>query len=204
MGDLEFIEAASGAEARQRLESSSADLLIADIMLPDINGLELIRDLRADGLVTSPILMLSMLGEAAYAERALRAGASGYVMKEEVGDVLLQAVRRVLDGEVHLSPQVARGIAARLNGADKPDSSITDLLTDREFEMWRLLGSGLSTRKMASRLNLSPKTVESHCYNIRQKTGISDMTELVHAATPGCTADCRPAEPHRHPHRGSP
>lgn len=181
--ELEFLEAATGAEARQQLQCHSPDLLIVDMALPDIHGLDLIQELKKDNLLPTPILALSMYGEAAYAERALRAGASGYVMKEEVGGVLLKAVERVLEGDVHLSPHVARQIAARLSGLDQHEGSVADLLTDREFEIWRRLGSGLSTRKIASLLDVSPKTVETHCYNIRQKTGISDMTELVHAAT---------------------
>lgn len=180
--DLAFVEAGSASEAMERLAEGDPDVAIVDLGLPDSSGFELVRQIREVDAVL-PVLVLSMYPEDIYAERALRAGASGYVMKEEGGRVVLEALEKVLHDELWLSGQVALRIAGSATGAAPSEGSAIGDLTDRELEIWCLLGEGRTTREIAGRLGISPKTVETHCYNIRSKTDIANATELVHEAT---------------------
>lgn len=180
--DLELAaEAGTAAEAMEFCEREKPDLVTVDITLPDKSGLELIKDLRA----WNPqllILVVSMHDENVYAERVLRAGARGYVMKEEAPGNLVQGIREVLRGGVFVSPAISARIVqqfADTNGA--PDSPI-GRLTDRELEVFRLIGEGHGSREIAGKLNISVRTIDAHRAHIKEKLGISDATELTHQA----------------------
>ena len=175
-------EAGNPAEAFTALGKSQPDLVLSDITMPGRSGLDFIKDLRArhPGL---RVLVVSMHAEAIYAERALRAGASGYIMKEAGGENLLAAIRQVLRGETYVSARMAAKLlesftAARPRGSSSP----IEKLTDREFEVFRLIGEGKSTRDIAAQLHLSPKTVDVHRSHIREKLALSDSTALVRHA----------------------
>ena len=158
------------------------DLLMLDISLGGQDGLELLKQIRARD-ARLPILVLSMHDESIYAERALRAGANGYIMKQEATELVLTAIRRILDGQVYVPERVAskmlrqyaRGLTA---GQPTPLAS----LSDRELEVFRLIGEGGSTREIAAALNLSVKTVESYQAHIKDKLGLRNARELQHHA----------------------
>lgn len=172
-------EAESADEALARLDDTACDLAIIDISLPGPNGLELIKRLQAR-FPDLAILVYSMHDEAIYAERALRAGARGYLQKQEPTDRVVAAVRRVLDGHLSLSPSMTD----RLLGNHTRDERRHPVsrLTDRELEVFDLLGQAQGTRQIASQLNLSPKTVESHRENIKRKLGLRNHNELMRRA----------------------
>jgi DNA-binding NarL/FixJ family response regulator len=175
-------EAGDPAAALAALAKTPADLVITDITMPGRGGLELIKDLQAlhPGL---PILVVSMHDEVIYAERVLRAGARGYVMKEAGGEALLAALRHVLAGQVYVSPNMSARILETMSGR-KPrgSSSPIEKLTDREFEVFQLIGQGKSTRDIAAQLNLSTKTVDVHRSHIKEKLELTDVTALVRHA----------------------
>ncbi len=160
------------------------DIAIVDITLPGRNGLELIKDVLAHQ-PRLPILVLSMHDEALYAERALKAGARGYLMKDSSPPMILEALRRILGGGFAVSDRMSSEILATLAGkaAGKSDSGgpVTKL-SDREFEIFEHLGSGLSTQEIASRLCISPKTVDVHRARIREKLSLPTGAALVRYA----------------------
>jgi DNA-binding NarL/FixJ family response regulator len=175
-------EAADPAEAMRALASSQPDLILADLTMPGRSGLEFIKDL----LASSPnlaVLVVSMHDEIVYAERALRAGARGYIMKEAGGEALLGAIRQVLRGEVYVSPRMSARVLESMT-ARKPrgSSSPIEQLSDREFEVFQLIGQGKSTRDIAAQLHLSSKTVDVHRGNIKAKLGLTDATALIRHA----------------------
>jgi DNA-binding NarL/FixJ family response regulator len=174
------VEDAAGA--LQALERGPLDLAIVDISLRDSNGLELIKDLRLR-FPNLPVLVLSMHDETLYAERVLRAGAQGYVMKSESGDVLLAAIRQVLSGRIHLSDVMSTRLLGQLSGR-KPGVSVSPVekLSDRELEVFTLVGQGRTTRAIAQTLRVSVKTVEAHRANIKQKLGLATAPELIRHA----------------------
>lgn len=175
-------EAGNPAEALRALAAHGADLALTDITMPGRSGLEFIKDLQAI-YPSLPILVLSMHDETIYAERALRAGARGYIMKETGGESLLQAIRQVLSGQVYLSPAMAARLLASFSGAKSSRShSPLARLTDREFEVFQKIGQGRSTREIAQQLHLSPKTVDVHRANIKTKLGLPDATALIRHA----------------------
>src|SRR3984957_12328068 len=156
----------AGAEesnaALDAIESLRPDLAIVDISLPGRDGLELLKMIRARD-PQLPVLILSMHGETIYAERALRAGANGYIMKQEATDKVLVAIRRILNSEVYVSEQVASRMLRQMTGAHDSDRrSPLDGLSDRELEVFRRMGEGQSTRQIAEELHLSVKTIETH------------------------------------------
>lgn len=175
-------EAGSPAEALQLLAKLDPDLVLTDLTMPGRGGLEFIRDLRA-ARPSLAILVVSMHDEAVFAERVLRAGARGYIMKEAGGEKLLAAVRRVLAGEVYLSAamssRILENVAAR---RPRGSSSPIEKLTDREFEIFQMIGRGQSTRDIAAELHLSPKTVDVHRSHLKEKLGLSDSTALIRHA----------------------
>ena len=175
-------EAGAAAEAFENIGKLKPDLVLTDISLPGKSGMELIKDLQAanPGL---PILVVSMHDETMYAERALRAGARGYIMKESGGENLLAAIRQILAGQVYVSPRMSARILDKLS-ARKPrgSSSPIEKLSDREFEIFQLIGQGNSTRDIAQQLHLSPKTVEVHRGHIKEKLELKDSVSLVHQA----------------------
>lgn len=175
-------EAGHPAEALQALAREVPDLVLTDITMPGRSGAEFIKDLLAlhPGL---PVLVISMHDEAIYAERMLRAGARGYIMKEAGGEALLAALRQVLSGQVYLSGKLSARLLETLTGG-QPRGSTSPIakLTDREFEVFRLIGQGKSTHDIAAQLHLSTKTVDVHRANIKGKLGITDGTALVRHA----------------------
>jgi DNA-binding NarL/FixJ family response regulator len=157
-------------------------LLLADISLPDKNGLEVIKDTQAlhPGLA---VLVISMHDETLYAERALRAGARGYVMKHEGGKKLMAAIRHVLGGQIYVSEKMSAKLLESFSGQSEPAGRRPmENLTDREFEVLQLLGQGKGTREIAGQIHLSPKTVEAHRANIKRKLNLKTGPELIRYA----------------------
>lgn len=175
-------EAGDPAEAMRLLSKIPVDLILTDITMPGRSGIEFIKDVQAlhAGL---PMLVVSMHDEVIYAERVLRAGARGYIMKEAGGENLLAAIRQVLAGQAYVSPRVSAQILDHMSGRrPRGSSSPIQKLTDREFEIFQMVGHGKSTRDIAQQLGLSPKTVDVHRANIREKLGMKDVTALVRHA----------------------
>ena len=175
-------EADSAHEALDAVAKHKFDLALVDISLPDRNGLELIKDLltlKAD----LPILVVSMHDELLYAERVLRAGARGYIMKQEGGKKFMLAIRQVLAGRIYVSEKMSSRILEIFSGRrDAKPASPIERLTDREFEVFRLIGQGVDTREMAARLHLSIKTVETHRIKIKSKLELQTANDLVRYA----------------------
>ena len=175
-------EADTAAQALTLVAKHKFDLVLLDISLPDKSGLELIKDLRA---VRSelPILIVSMHDEMIYAERVLRAGARGYIMKQEGGQKFLQAIRQVLAGHVYVSEIMSARLLEIFSGNRATGSnSPVQQLSDREFEVLRLIGEGIGTREIATQLRLSVKTIEVHRAHIKHKLNLKSATELVRFA----------------------
>ena len=174
-------EAGSGHEALSLIGSLKPDLVLADISLPDKSGLEVIKDVQAlhPGL---SVLVISMHDESLYAERVLRAGGRGYIMKQEGGKKLMQAIRQVLDGKIYVSEKISAGVLEKLAGQSAQQKSALEQLSDREFEVLQLLGQGRGTRDIADQLHLSIKTVEAHRANIKTKLSLRTAAELVRYA----------------------
>ena len=183
--DLEVCgEAADAGEALRLLADARPDVAVVDITLKAGNGIDLIKRVRdRDDRVR--VLVWSMHSEALYAERALRAGALGYVNKDQATDRIVEAIRWVLEGKVYLSEAMAERMLQRAVGGAREAAtrSPVELLADRELEVFRLIGGGLKTVEIAERLHLSVKTVETYRDRIRQKLGLSDGTKLAHYAT---------------------
>jgi DNA-binding NarL/FixJ family response regulator len=175
-------EAGNPTEAFDQLSRCQPDLILTDLTMPGRSGIEFIKDLLALH-PDRPILVISMHDEMIYAERVLRAGARGYVMKESGGENLLAAIRQVLSGQVYLSTRMSSKILDGLSSR-KPrgSSSPIEKLSDREFEVFQLIGQGKSTRDIAEQLHLSPKTVDVHRAHIKEKLGLTDVTALVRHA----------------------
>lgn len=173
-------EADNAGQVLDVVAKHQPDLLIVDISLPGKSGLELIKDvhvLRPGAL----ILVVSMHDEALYAERVLRAGARGYIMKQEGGKKLMEAIRQVLSGQIYVSGKMSAKILENATGHRTSGSSIENL-SDREFEVFQLIGKGKGTRDIAEHLHLSVKTVEVHRANIKEKLKLKSATDLVHHA----------------------
>jgi DNA-binding NarL/FixJ family response regulator len=169
-------------DAMAKLIELHPDLIVTDLALPERSGLDLIADLHAVEPEVA-ILVLSMHDEGFYAERALRAGARGYIMKEAGAKLLLDAMRRVLAGEVYLSAAASGKLISRLSGADTQRSrSPVETLTNREFEIYGLIGEGKDTVEIAHVLRLSSKTVDVHRGRIKRKLGLESGVSLVHHA----------------------
>jgi DNA-binding NarL/FixJ family response regulator len=158
------------------------DVALIDISLENESGLELVKQLGSQFPQVS-LIILSMHDEALYAERALRAGARGYVMKHETSKSVLASIRRVLGGGVYVSERIVNRMARRLTSSREPvASSPLERLSDRELEIFRLLGQGRTTSQIAGDLNLSLKTVQAYCARAKEKFGVTSLTELLRAA----------------------
>jgi len=181
--DLEVCaEADTAAQALKLVATSKVDLLLVDISLPDKSGLELIKDIRAR-FSDLLILVVSMHDESLYAERVLRAGARGYLMKQEGGKKLMEAIRQILAGQIYVSEKMSATILEIFSGHRNHDGgSPLERLTDREFEVFQHVGEGKGTREIAEHLHLSVKTVEVHRANIKEKLHLKTATELVRYA----------------------
>lgn len=174
-------EAANAADAMTQARELKPDLMIIDLGLPDQSGVELIKRIRAAKL-KSRILVSSIQDESLFAERCLRAGAMGYVNKAEPPETVLQAIFCVLDGEIYLSPDMTRRLIRGVAGKEEPRTSLIESLSDRELEVFDLLGRGLTTREIADRLVLSIKTVETHRDKIKVKLRIESTAVLTRHA----------------------
>jgi DNA-binding NarL/FixJ family response regulator len=175
-------EAASVDEAMALAEQNVPDLIIVDISLGDKNGIELIKQVR-NRWPDVRMLVSSMHDETLFAERALRAGAMGYVNKGEETGTLMEAARRVLDGHIHLSPQMTTRLLNQVATTPLTDSrSPIEKLSDRELEVFRLIGEGLLTKQIAARLKLSIKTIETYRENIKAKLNLANAAELTRHA----------------------
>jgi DNA-binding NarL/FixJ family response regulator len=175
-------EAGTAVQALNFIAARKPDLVLTDLALPDKNGLELIKDLQVfqPGL---PVLVFSMHEESLYAERVLRAGGRGYLMKLEPGKKVLEAVRQVLGGRIYLSDRMSARILESVSGHHAEQSaSPLELLSDREFEIFQLIGQGQGTREIANYLHLSVKTVEAHRANMMKKLRVSNAAQLLKAA----------------------
>jgi|SRR5579884_110513 len=182
--DLEVCgEAADMAEALLLVHDIQPDVAVVDISLKTGNGLDLIKRIH-DRTTTVRILVWSTHSDALYAERCLRAGALGYVNKDQATDKIVEAIRRVLDDKVYVSDEMAEIMLHRAVGDRRKEvgRSPLDALSDRELEVFRLLGEGMKTALIAERLHLSVNTVQTYRERIRQKLDLSDGTELVHHA----------------------
>lgn len=163
-----------GLEAVNKLKP---DLVLVDITLPGKNGIEFIKDARA----MQPelrILVMSMHDESLYADRVLRAGGRGYIRKQEGGDKLIEAIRRVLGGEIAVSEKMTSKLLEKFSGRKTMDSPLEGL-SDRELEVFQLIGQGKTMQEIGDELHLSPKTVEVHRSRIREKLRISSAAELI-------------------------
>ena len=174
--------ASSEADALRAVEREQPDLVITDLNMPGRGGLELIKDLA----VLHPelkVVVCSMHDEMLYAERALRAGAKGYLSKDTPGSVMLAAIRRVLAGGVYVSERLAaRVLDAFATSRPRGSNSPIEKLSDREFEIFRLFGGGKTAKEIAAQLNLSPKTVSVHRDHIKEKMGFLTSAEMIRQA----------------------
>ena len=170
-------EAGNAEQALESVRTLQPDLVLVDVTLPGKPGLELIKDITTlyERVL---VLVVSMHDESLYAERALRAGARGYLMKSTGGEELLKAIRQVLAGQVYVSSQFSARMLDSLSGAGKKTPGLLSALSDREFEVFQLVGEGLTTREIATRLHISGKTVETHRLSIREKLGFQTPPQL--------------------------
>jgi DNA-binding NarL/FixJ family response regulator len=168
--------------ARKLIDEHAPDLAIVDITLAGDNGLDLVKEFttRKNPLL---ILVLSMHDEQVWAERAIRAGARGYIMKKEASENVISALRNIRAGKIHVSARIMERLLDRLQlKTDTPASRTVDLLTDRELEVFRLLGAGLSTREIALQMKLGIKTIGTYRDRVKQKLGIRTAAELIRRA----------------------
>lgn len=177
-------EAETAEQAVSAINEAKPDLVLADVTLTGKSGVELIKDihaLRPD----LPVLVISMHDESLYAERVLRAGGRGYIMKQEGGKQIMTAIRQVLGGQVYVSPKMSARILEVFSGRRAEAGaghSPLEMLTDREFEVFQLLGHGKGTRQIAEQLHLSVKTVEVHRLHIKEKLKLDDAPSLMRYA----------------------
>jgi DNA-binding NarL/FixJ family response regulator len=179
--DLEVCgEADDVPRALELIQSLNPDVAIVDVSLKTGNGIDLIKRIRLRDLPVR-VLVWSMYTEEVYAERALRAGAQGYIHKSRATREIHEALRTVLAGKIYLSPDQADRLLARIASGQKQPSAI-DELSDRELEVFTAMGNGLTTEAIAKRIKISPKTVETYRAHIKDKLGIENMTELIQRA----------------------
>jgi DNA-binding NarL/FixJ family response regulator len=175
-------EAKDSAQAFNGIAKDQPDVALIDISLTNESGLELVKQL-ASQFPRVALIILSMHDEALYAERALRAGARGYVMKHETSKSVLTCIRRVLGGGVYVSERIVNRMALRvMSSREQVAGSPVERLSDRELEIFRLLGRGRTTSQIAGDLNLSLKTVQAYCARAKEKFGVTSWTELLRAA----------------------
>jgi DNA-binding NarL/FixJ family response regulator len=171
-------EADNAQQALSAIEKLNPELVLADIGLPGRSGLELIKDIQAVCPETA-VLVISMHDETLYAERVLRAGGRGYIMKQEGPDKILEAIRRVMTGQIAVSAKMSVRLLDALSGRGGKNRSPISRLTDREFEIFQLIGQGQDSHAIATQLNLSVKTVDAHRGHLKEKLALKSGTELV-------------------------
>jgi DNA-binding NarL/FixJ family response regulator len=174
-------EADEAGKAFTCIQSLKPDLALIDITLGGQNGIELIKNVHAIQ-PELPMLVISMHDESLYAERVLRAGGRGYIMKQEGGEKIMEAIRKVLNGQIYVSDKISHKILEIFSGKKSNSSSPIENLSDREFEIFQLIGQGCETKNIAHNLNISIKTVEVHRTNIKEKLKIKTATELIRYA----------------------
>jgi len=175
-------EAEAAAQAMDVLRKVKPDLAIVDISLPGTNGIELIKNIRAE-FPRLPVLVLSMYDESLYALRALRAGAQGYVMKQEALANVVNAIHEVFQGRPYLSPVMSATVIAKFaQGPGESNVSTVERLSDRELEVFELIGKGQEIRGIAKMLHLSPKTVETHRAHIKEKLNLENARQVARLA----------------------
>jgi len=181
--DLTVCGEANGmSQAMQLYFETEPDVVIADISLENGSGIELVKELMAQD-EDLKILVCSMHEETLFAERALHAGAKGYINKEQATEKLIVAIRRVAEGRVYLSDQMTdRMLCRQVGTGDEPPKSTIETLSDRELEVFEQIGHGVTTRQIAEKLHLSPKTVETYRENIKHKLNLANATELTQHA----------------------
>lgn len=180
--DLELCgEADTAALALELAVKTKPDVMLVDITLRNGNGLDLIKDLQASVPETA-VIVLSMHDESLYAERVLRAGGRGYIMKQEGGRKIIEGIRRVADGGTFVSDAIASKIVDIFSRRSRDAQTPVERLTDREFQVFQLIGQGLSTREMAERLHVSAKTIEVHRVNIKEKLNTPTLPDLIRYA----------------------
>ncbi len=181
---LELVgELGQGRGAVDAVMQAKPDVILLDLSLKDSSGLELIKDLRA-AEIGAAILVISMHDEVLYTERVLRAGANGYLMKEEAADRVIEGIRTLLSGEIFLSEKMQRMMLNSMVGhsLSNQESNSLSSLTDREFEVFELIGKGKPPRVIAENLGISPKTVDAHRAHIKDKLGFATGSELLRYA----------------------
>ena len=174
-------QAGDPGEALAAIKQLSPDMVTIDISLKESSGIELIKDIQ-NQYPDLPLLAISMHEESLFAERALRAGARGYIMKREATKKVITAIRKVLKGDIYLSEAMATKVLSKVLSGEKPFASPIDRLTDRELEVFTLLGEGRTTRQVAEQLHLSIKTIETHRAHIKEKLNLADANELMRHA----------------------
>lgn len=175
-------EAEDANKALAAIAATKCDIAVIDISLKGSSGIELLKNIKVR-YPKLPVLILSMHDESVYAQRALRAGAAGYIMKQEATEKVLVAIRKVLNGEVYVSERLGSKMLNQLvGGKSTMTGSPIDELSDRELEVFGLIGQGHGTRPIAEKLHLSVKTIESHRAHIKEKLNLKNATELVHHA----------------------
>jgi DNA-binding NarL/FixJ family response regulator len=183
LADLRVCGEAAGADkALEGIRAAKPDIAIIDLALPEGSGLSLIKNIKA-AFPAIAVVVLSMHDERFYAERAFRAGARGYVMKGESTSSIAAAIREVLNGRLYLSPRMQEAFAERFVDGDLPGlHTPIKKLSDRELEVFRLLGQGYETRRVAQSLNVSIKTVQAYCARIKEKLQLANASELLREA----------------------
>jgi DNA-binding NarL/FixJ family response regulator len=174
-------QAEDGYGALHAIAIHKPDIVVLDISLNGPDGLAVLKDIRM-AHATLPVLVLSMHDESLYAERALRAGANGYIMKQEATERVLEAIRRIRGGEVYVSDRIAKRLLRQMMHSTSESKSPIQALTDRELAVFRLLGKGRGTREIADELRVSVKTVESYQAHIKEKLSLRNARELVQHA----------------------
>jgi len=164
------------------IQQTKPQLAIVDISLKGSSGIELLKDLRAHG-ITVPVLILSMHDESLYAERALRAGAKGYMTKHEASENVLMAIREVLNGEVYLNPRFMSRVMGRIMASRDPSTQPIDRLADRELEVFELIGRGLTSREIGVKLGLGITTVDTYRTRIKEKLNLENAARLRYEAS---------------------
>ena len=174
-------EAATIEEARTAIPSASPDLIVMDLTLPDGSGLELLKELREDGC-TASVLVFSMHDELIYARRVIRAGGKGYLVKGAAPEKIMEAAGQILAGSIHLSDKAARHILKNMSPEDGSVKSQLEALSDREVEVFQLLGMGMANCEIGDKLEISTRTVDAHRSNIRTKLGLQDSLAVMRQA----------------------
>lgn len=180
--DLEVCgEAADTTEALHQVEATQPHVVIVDISLKSGHGIDLIEQIKAKDEHIR-MLVSSIHDESLFAERALRAGAMGYINKQEATEKVIDAIRQIIRGDIYLSPRMSNRLLHTVVGGDRLEQNPIEGLSNRELEVFEMIGQGLTTKQIAGKLHLSPKTIETHREKIKMKLNLANSTELSHRA----------------------